>query len=141
MAFKTGANYDFKIDIDKLLVTPVGTPDLQSLCLISAEEALNEVVDTFFKLKDSGFSTSKVVAIDPEFTLAIKYDGDDAASNAILGARYSTSRTTDAEITDATTGETITFVAELTTISLPRTLDAVTEISVTIKPQGSITIA
>lgn len=117
--------------------------------LAGADEAFNETVASWYEL-DSDFSKNVVVALDPEFTLTMRFDSDDLAHQAIQNMRYSVSaRSQEIIITDplhglptSASGSTITFNGSITSISAPRQTEDVVELDVTIKIEsGDVTIA
>ena len=104
--------------------------------IVAVDEAFNEVVVSWFTL-DSDFSKNKVVALDPEFGVTLRFDAEDTAHKAIIDMRYSVDdRSQEIIITDpihGAAGSTITFDGSITSIGEPRQTDDVIEISVTIK--------
>lgn len=139
--YSNGIGLLFKIDADQLLPTPSGTPDFQSLNVTGVDIALNEGVDTFYPLAEEGFSINKVVSLDPQFDLTIKYKSDDTVGNDLYGKRFETDRCFPFEITDPVTGETVSFDGEVTTISDARSIEEVIEFAFTVKMVGKPTIA
>lgn len=137
MAFITGAGYQFQADLSDAATTYV---DIDA---ISVDESMNEVVDTFYKLSDGGYATSVVTALDPEFSLVFKFDSTDTTMDSILEKRLKlgTDRNFSLKIIDNATGNTITGDAVFTAIGSPRTVEAVVEVSVSVKLRGEPTIA
>lgn len=108
--------------------------------LVAVDNSFNEVLVSWFTL-DSDFAKNKVVALDPEYGMTIKFDSDSDAHKLIMDARYSVSgRSVDIIITDplqaATTGSTITFSGVLASISEPRQTDDVVEVDITLKVES-----
>ena len=136
MAFLTGAGYQLKIDI-------ADSTTYVAVDAINVDNSFNETVDTFYKLSDGGFATSVVTAIDPEFSVVLKFDSTDTLMTGILAKRYKVGadRNVGIEIIDDASGNTITGSAVLTSISDPRTVEAVIEISVSMKLRGAPVIA
>lgn len=51
-------------------------------------EALNEVVQQYFFIKDSGFATNHVTGMAPAYTFTGRRDMEDAAQNFIYSKKY-----------------------------------------------------
>ena len=136
MAYMTGAGYTIGLDL-------ADTTTYVDVDVVSVDESFNETVDTFYKLADGGFATNVVTALDPEFGLVFKFDNTDTLLEGILEKRFKlgTDRNVGFEIVDNATGNTITGSGVLTSISDPRTVDAVIEVSVSMKLRGAPTIA
>lgn len=141
MAFQSGVDWKIETDVDQYLTIPTETPDFQELCVTTANDALNEIVDTFHRLCDGGLSSNKVTGLDPQFDIAVKGDKLDTVLQAILGIRFTTERTYPFKITDPFTDEIIDFNGEITAISSVREIGTVIEFSITIKlADGAIVI-
>lgn len=140
MSYKNGIGITLSIDADQLLATPLDTPDMQELDIIELSQSFNETVDTFYKLSDEGYATSKVVGLDPELGFTIKYDSADTTATSLYAKRFGVERTFPFEIADPITGETIAFNGEVTSISDTRNIENVVEFSFTLKLQGKPTI-
>lgn len=138
MAYKTGQGYTLALDL-----TDSETPTYVDVDVINVDEAFNEVVDTFYKLGDGGFATNVVTALDPEYSFVFKFDDADATLDGILQKRLTllTDRNVAYQITDNATSEVITGSAVLTSIGSPRNVEAVVEVSVSMKLRGAPTIA
>ena len=103
--------------------------------IVDVDEAFGEVLITWFTL-DSNFAKNKVVALDPEYGMTVKYDALSTAHAAIFSKRYEVDREVEVVITDlqeGAAGSTITFTGELASISEPRVIDDVIEIDITLK--------
>lgn len=135
MAYLTGEGYQLGIDI-------ADSTTYVTVDAISVDESFNETIDTFYKLGDGGFATSVVTAIDPEFSIVLKFESTDTLSSGILEKRFKVGddRNVGLEIVDNATGNTITGSAVLTSISDPRVVESVIEISVSLKLRGEPTI-
>jgi hypothetical protein len=123
----------------KLEVDTTGAEGWAELPITSVGEAFNEVISTYFKLKDEGFATNEVTAIDPQFDLGMRGEEGDTALDHMLGLRFSPNRKAPMKITDNLTGEAITFAGVFTAISSTRN-ENVVEITATVKMQGKPTI-
>jgi len=136
MAYVTGAGYKISLDL-------TDSTTYVEVDLVSVDEAFNETVDTFYKLTEGGFATNVVTAIDPEFGMVYKFESTDTTLDGILEKRFKVGdgRNVGFEIIDNATGNTITGSGVLTSISDPRTVEAVVEVSVTMKLRGEPTIA
>lgn len=135
MPYVTGVDYKFEID-----PTNVGTTYTE-LNIVTADEAMNETTDTFYRIIDDGFSTNVITSIDPQFTVAIKADSSDTVLNALLDKKYTLSRSVKCKITDNINAEVVTFSGVITNFGTPRTVGSVTEVSMTIKMTGKPTVA
>ena len=135
MAFVTGAGYKVEVDLADAATTYV------QVDILNADESMNEVVDTFYRLSQGGFADNVVTAIDPEFSVVMKAESTDATIEAIASKRLTLNRNFSLKITDNFTAEVITADAVFTSIGSTRTVDVVTEIPVTFKLRGEPTIA
>lgn len=133
----TGAGYKLEIDL-----TGVGTTFVE-LDVVAVDEALNETIDTFYKLNGGGYATNRVTALDPQYTLTIKGDSTDTLITGIAEKRYSvgTGRDFAYKITDNLTAEVITGDATFTAISSPKEVATVTTLTVVFKFVGAPSIA
>lgn len=135
--FKTGAGYKLEIDL-----TGAGTTFVE-VEVTNVDEAINETLDTFFRLSDGGFATNVVTAIDPQYTLTIKGDSTDTLITGIAKKRYKVGADRDFayKITDNLTAEVITGDATFTAISSPKEVATVTTLTVVFKFVGAPTVA
>ena len=139
---KTAVGYTFNFDVDQFLDTPTETPDLQELCFTDLSESLNEVIDTYFRNCDNGFSQNALTAIDAQYDLTVK-DGGGTAFTSILENKYDIDKRNRAaiQVIDNESGQTLDWQVTLTAISDTRTVQAVNEYSITFKGRGEPTIA
>ena len=106
--------------------------------LVAVDNSFNEVIVSWFTL-DSDFAKNKVVALDPEYGMTLRFESTSPAHVAIMDARLSVAdRSVAVIITDPLqaaggNGSTITFNGVLTSISEPRQTDDVVEVDVTLK--------
>lgn len=141
--FQNGSGYLFKVDADQLLDTPLGTPDFQDVCPTSVSKALNEAVDTFFRLCDEGFAQNILTGLDPQYDLTVKGDKADTTLQAILASEFDFAKRNRnvIQITDNFTGKTIDVGATITAISDSREVESVIEFSLSFKFRGKPTVA
>ena len=143
--FKTGAGFGIKFDMDQYLASPTGTPDFQSLCPTNVDKALNEAVDTFFRLCDEGYAQNILAALDPEYSMTLKGDDSDTVLLAIIDNELDMERRNRAgfEITDnlKSSNDVITIGATITEISDSRVADGVIEVTIVFKFRGKPTIS
>ena len=141
MAFKTGAGLLIETDLDQYLDTPIGTPDFQDICAVSAEYSGSETTDTFYELCKNGLASNKVTAIDAQWNITVKVDENNAVWSAIYGKKFTTDRTYPFKITDNIDGSVYDFNGEITDFSDTRVVDSVVEFSFLLKvADGTITI-
>jgi|GEM_PF-3446241 len=141
--FKTGTGYSFKVDADQLLDVPTDTPDFQDVCPTSVSKALNEAVDTFFRLCDEGFAQNVLTGLDPQYDLTVKGDADDTTLQAILDAEFDLAkrnRNVIQIVDNFGTGKTIDVGATITAISDTRETETAIEFSFSFKFRGKPTI-
>ena len=55
--------------------------------LVAVDNSFNEVLVTWFTL-DSDFAKNKVVALDPEYGMTLRFESTSAAHIAIMDSRY-----------------------------------------------------
>lgn len=141
--FKNGSGYKFEVDVDQLLVTPTNTADFEEIHPTSVSKALNEVVDTFFRLSDEGYAQNVLTALDPQYDLTVKGDSTDDALNAILDVEFDIpARNRNViKITDNFSGKSIEVGATITAISDSREIESVIEFSFSFKFRGKPTIS
>jgi len=140
--FKNGSGYLFQVDVDQLLDVPLDTPDFQDVCPTNVSKALNEAVDTFFRLCDEGFAQNILTGLDPQYDLTVKGDKDDTTLIAILNAEmdFAKRNRNVIQIVDNFTGKTIDVGATITAMSDVREDETVIEFSFSFKFRGKPTI-
>ena len=125
----------------KVELAPIGTQDYVEICATSVGEALNEAVDTYFKLCKAGLASNAVVSIDPQWDLTVKAERGDAGLSLVIGKRLSTDRGVAVRITDNLSNERITFDGELVSIGSTREIGTVVEVAIGIKlADGTVAI-
>lgn len=137
MAFVTGAGYTIEVDLDD------AATDYDLIDFVNVDESMNEVVDTFFRLSQGGYADNVVTAIDPEYSGVVKAESTDTVIIDIAKKRHSVGadRNFSLKITDNFTSESITVPAVFTSIGSSRTVEAVTEIPISMKFRGEPTVA
>lgn len=137
MAFITGAGYKVEVDLTDAATT------YAEVEVVSVDESMNEIVDTFFRLSQGGYADNVVTAIDPEYSMVIKADSADSTITDIAKKRnkVGSDRNFSLKITDNMTSETVTVPAVFTSIGTSRTVEAVVEIPVSFKFRGEPTVA
>ena len=134
MAFQSGAGFVFSVDIG------AGPVELETT---GVSESINEVIDTFYLLSNSGMASNSVVGIDPQFDVTVKLNVGDVVFEFLYALRYTTDRTVPIAITDNTVSpaQTLTFSGELTSFPATRDVAGVVEFPLSFKvASGTIVI-
>lgn len=109
-------------------------------------EALNEVVQQYFFLKDKGFATNHVTGMAPAYTLTGRRVVGDAAQDFIFSKKFNldTERQTKLKITDATSGTPKTIECACTICNIQEFSGASTDdsaISFELRVDGKPTVS
>ena len=129
--YKTLSGTTIHMDIDET----GGTPDLKELCILSLDETLGEILDTWRTNCRSGKSTSALIGLEEEVNFVIKFNTSNEADVYLYSIRKDILKRNDRSfvIIDGMNGASYSMKGVISEISHTKEMETVTELNIAFK--------